>query len=259
MKKYKLFLAVLLILCIPAASAAADTTSYEIPELNMKLDIPDNYYTFTRDVNEKTPNIDKLEQDLEAYQKQMKSGNVYLNSFSADKTSELILSMIVNRSSKHYYDFNLYDNKKMEDFARQIMSVEEQNNAEAKKSDSKEDAAAYTYKYTNHSIYQHKQAKFLMFELSITQDKKTIYSKQYSTIINGQIINLTINSTKKELSDEDKTVLDHIVDSIQFTQITKKPKFTLDPILRIILLFVAGILIGTVITKIRRGHKKKNL
>lgn len=245
MKKVLLtiFSTIFLISAMTVSSFAANT-KYTIDDMNLSLSIPEDYATLTRDVKESDPNIKLFGYDSpEAVVKMLKSYNAYLNTSPKDGGFGILLTMSENSMSKDFFDLNLLNKSELQKLVDKTMK------------NSLEDI-----KYSDYKIYQHKQAKFIVFNGVLSDSKATSYVTQYFTIFNGQSININLYSYNQPATDVAKQAQKDIVDSISFTKTLDRPFSIFNPTGKtyvdnaiVCLYFVAIIAIGMLISK----QKKK--
>lgn len=244
MKKFCLTVVTLMCLftIIPVASAA-DSVTCELSELNMTIDVPADWITFTRDIDENDPNLELLGTTAETLISTYEANSIYFNAVYLDPLSEIVVTMITDESSQDIYDFNRISDKDMPQAAETIR--EEMQKIMG-------DAATYT----ESSFYTHEQAKFAVFNFE-TSGALPDHAQQYTTIINGQTINVTLHSYTGELTTAQEQLLEDVVNSITFTKVTKKPGIDLSEagITAIIGGVVAGI-VALVISLINRNKRK---
>lgn len=248
MKKL-LCLTLVLVYFISAAPAvlAADAVTYEVPKLDMTIAAPEGWIVFTQDVDENDPNLALLGADSKALSNYYKENNIYLNMITSDLAVEIVVTMLEDDNSRNVYDFNRVPEADMQSQAESLM----QGMQELMKDQ---------IEYSDCSIYRHKQAAFATFHLTQQLNGSVAYAKQYSTVINGKTINITLHSYAGEITDDLLQVLQNTVDSVVFTKVTSKPvSFDIGGILRAGAIgAVAGGIGGMIIYFIRKGKKKNS-
>jgi hypothetical protein len=187
--------------------AFATTTSYTLDELNMTIDVPKEFATLTRNVKEDDPNIKlfgfKTPREVNDL---LKAHNGYLNTSPKNGAYGILVTMKVEDNGKKLFDLNLLTNKELD-----------QTIKKATKLNSKQ------IKYTSNEIYQHKQAKFIIFRGLLNDGSNQSYLTQYFTIYNGQTISINLYSYTGPATPEAELQQKEIVDSIIFTKKVKRP------------------------------------
>lgn len=197
-KRAVVFLSVLL--CVALLSSvtalAAETVTYELDALDMSIEIPGNYGTFTRD----TPSNDSAYAQFGFTKEQvdgwLTEGNMYLNAIRLDGTHEVNVTMIESPLE----DFIQLSDTTLSTLASTWVDMAE--------------SAGLTY--IKSEIHKHEQVKFVKAYISQPYNDQTVYGLQYYTVCNGQAINITMHSYAGELTEEDESELEDIVDSANF-------------------------------------------
>ncbi len=199
-RTFGVFLMVIFFLATITTALCSDT-SYNLPELYMTASLPDDYTVFTRDTEENDPNLADFGIDIDTLNTMFEQKNIYLNAISEDMSDELIITMVTNDDIKKAFNLKNASDKDMEDFLADTDSVF--------------DGLGATLEDT--SSYEHKQALFMVFDFSMTTNGVPTSSRMYSTIINGQFINITFHSYTGAFSETQGALLSQIVDSAVFT------------------------------------------
>lgn len=187
--------------------AFATTKSYTLDELNMTIDIPEEFATLTRDVEESDPNIKlfgfKTPREVNDL---LKAHNGYLNTSPKNGAYGILVTMKVEDSGKKLFDLNLLTNKELEQTIKKATKLNSRQ-----------------INYTSNEVYQHKQAKFIVFRGLLNDGSNQSYLTQYFTIYNGQTISVNLYSYTGPASPEAELQQKEIVDSITFTKKVKRP------------------------------------
>jgi hypothetical protein len=245
MKKIMSIAVVLIILTalVPAAYAA-DTAVYDLPELNLSVDVPADWITFTRDIEENDPNLALFGTTAEAMVSDYESKNIYLNSVCLEPLSEIVITMVADDGSKEVFDFN---NISDEDMPETVETIKDEMQ--------KLMGDAATYAGTG--MYTHAQAKFAIFNFE-TGGELPDHGQQYTTVINGQTINITLHSYTGELTADQEQLIKDVVDSITFTEVKTKPGIDLSHAATTGLIgAVGGGIVAAIVVLINRSKRKK--
>lgn len=175
-------------------SASNNTVKYKIPDLNMKINIPEEHIVLTQDVDKTGIPPGYINVDKDELAKSMRDKGIYLNVVSKDLHYEIVVRMFENSNTKQIKDFK---NLEYADLVRaRSLILDDKLNETV-------------------SIYDTSQAKFLR-----TQFDKNIgsYSVQNYTVVNGQCINIELISYNLEQTNQQLVILDNMINSIKFTR-----------------------------------------
>ncbi len=241
MKRFFTLMLAALCICsaVPAALAAGKV--YELPEFNMTIEAPEGWIVFTQDIDENDPNLELIGMDGNEFENFLKENDILIYMFKTDPFIQIYLNLKDFESSRDIYDFNDISD-------RELLSVMDM--AMKATAGSMEGTA-----YTNSSVYKHKQAKFVVFDMADSNNGAC--GKFYATVINGQELIVTLYLNGNELPDSIAQTVQEVVDSVYFTNITPKPT-KLSALLSILkdIAIVAGS-IGLIVFIIRKARKKK--
>jgi len=245
MKRLFAFLIVLtfLSLSVPAAYAAESNT-YELPELSMAIEMPEGWVTFTREIDADDPNLAQFNTTAEALINNYKANSIYLNSICIDPLSEIVITMVSDKSTQDIYDFNRISEEEMSGAAETIR---------AEMQELLGDGATYTQS----GVYMHAQAKFVVLNFEKSGELSD-HAQQYTTIINGKTINVTLHSYSGQLTAAQEQLLNDVVDSITFTKVTKKPWLNFShAITNAIIGGIIGVIIVTFVKLFKKRKRQK--
>lgn len=189
-----LFPVFLLALFLPAY--AAGSTTYDLDELDMSIDIPDEYYVFTRDTPASDPNYALLDINKADLDSLMESRDIYLNAIMSDPMGEIVITKI----SSSLKDFSTLTDRTLSQLASDAKQVYEQ--------------AGVTY--LRHELYQHAQTKFIKVYLSQQSGGQTVYGLQYYTVCDAKAINITLHSYAGPIDADKEAIIKDIVDTADF-------------------------------------------
>lgn len=142
--KKTLILAYLFLLLAPVFSVSAFAKAYTLDDLCMTIVMPDNL--------EIAPHGTGL---IES------QPDVYLSALSYDSLYEITVVMVENTGSNEIFDFNNYENYKIEAMAYKT----------------KNETNQYGVTWTDYSVYQSSQTKFLVMEAWRQIDSMKVYIK----------------------------------------------------------------------------------
>lgn len=244
--KRLLLLAIAIICFFSAATAAlaAEPEEYELTLLNMTINAPEGWITFSRDTGADDPDLELLGLDSEELADYYIQNNIYLNMISVEPYAEIVVTMTDYEGSRDTYDFNLVPEEEMMPMAESVM-LEMQEEMNDKVS------------YTDCAVYEHQQAKFAVFYMTQQNMGVTIYGKQYYTVINGQAINITLHSYGAMITGDLEQIIKDTVDSVTFTKVTEKPAAGSAALIAGLIGVAAAGIAGAVLY-IRKTGKKKS-
>lgn len=211
----------------------ASNTKYTLDDLYMTVEVPAGYATLTRDVKKGDKNIEIFEfKSPEAVISMLKKYNAYLNTSPKSGGFSILITMTKNEKPKDFFDLNYLNENELEKLAQKATKN-----------------SFNGVKYSGYKLYEHKQAKFIVFDGVLEDEGVTSYINQYYTVYNGQTINITLYSYNKPIVDVAEKAQKEIVDSIEFTTKLKKPFSILSPtgytnIDRAIIIAVVVVVIG---------------
>ena len=241
MKKIIFIILVLLCLIISMSTVmASDASTFELPDLNLKIDVPADWITFTRDIKESDPNLELLGVTADLMKSDFEDKSIYLDSICLDPTNEIVVTMVSDQGSKDAYDLTRVSDQDFQSTANSVKNEMQK-------------LAGDSINYNDSSTYTHEQAKFVVFRFTTQGDMET-YSQQYTTIINGQTINITMHSFTGELTADQEELLKNTVDSVVFSKITAKP---FDVSQAIISGVSAAVIAGVVVLVLNFSKKRK--
>jgi len=209
LKKLAVLLILILICLFSIPAYASAMVPYTVDELNMSIDVPSDWITLTRDMDDNNPYLDEFGLTVDEINAQFENNHIYLNSVYSDETStvELVVTMLDYVGSNAVYSFDDLSSDELTDIAQDLEGqLHEQTGAD--------------YKFLD--IYKSEQATFMCFDLQQSFEGMTVYGHQCYTIVNGQAINITMHSYANPISPEVKTIQYEMVDSVKFSSIQKK-------------------------------------
>lgn len=199
-----------LLLCGSAQAAPAGT--YSVEKLRMEITVPEGYYVFDVDTVEDDPDLAAWGLDGAQLAQTMKAGNIYLEIVPKDLSWELCLIMGESEEFQPIFDFNLFDDKYFDQMMDELPEEYEKMGLNIQ----------------NWSLWQGKQAKFVIIDTSQEVEGGEILRKQFYTIYNGQAINLTMISYTGAITDEMVELQKTVAESIRFTETLSPPQEAVD-------------------------------
>lgn len=197
-----IFMAIMLVinLAIPARAASEE---YEVSEMGISLEIPDEYIVFTRDMDKNDPAFADFGVSKETLMDQFDTGHIYLNAVLPSGNEEIVVTMEENIIS----EFNGLGETSLLMLASTLKDGYEE----------------YGISVSSYDIYHHPQLEFIRIYFNTTD--KTTYGLQYYTIYGGQAMNFTMRSYDRPISGSQERTIQNVVDSVDlhFYVPTKTP------------------------------------
>jgi hypothetical protein len=251
-------IAALLSSLVYAADAGTDT--YTLDDLYMKIDIPDDLVTITRDLTEDDQNLQKIGLTSEEVEEYCKEKNIYLDAMSVDTSSgaaqvsyEYAVIMQKNDESQNLFNLGLYDES----------DIPKDEICEG----FKEGIRQYDATFLDYSVLSEKQTKFINFGYSYAAGGSTLYGRLGVTVYNGMCIYVYLLSYNSPISSELTQEQNDIINSIYFTQTLDAPSGTyaaqalakekFESIGLPILLGAASVVVLVVVIVVSKKKKKK--
>lgn len=191
-----LFAGAYILAFLSIAAFATNTNTYRLDALGMRVEIPDNYIVFTRNVQDDDPNLSLYGLTKEDMLSAMETRDIYLNAWDENATFEIVVTM----TESSLGDFNQLSDTELLTLASSLETVY--------------DAAGVTY--LRSEIYQNDQTKFLKIYINQPNDGITVYGVQYYTVYNGKAINLTLQSYEGMIDAAKESAMQNIVYSAHF-------------------------------------------
>lgn len=196
----KRFLSTVLMICLVlwplSVSAFAATSSYNLAELGMSIDIPSDYIVFTRDIKTNDPNLRAYGLTKEGLSSLMLERSIYLNAWDKDANYEIIVTMV----DSPFENYNQLSDTLLNGLIPSL----------------KTEYATAGITFIRSDLYQHNQAKFVKIYISQPNNGDTAYGLQFHTAYDGKAINITLQSYSGKIDSSKESVLKKIVDSIHF-------------------------------------------
>ena len=182
MKKISLLL---LMLFIPLFCYA---TTYEVEEVNLKIDVDDEYYVFTRNNLENNPNLPKIALSKEDMLDILVNNKIYLDVMPSDFDWEFLLFVADEELNVH----NLYHlpDKMIRDTGNELKEK---------------------YQSKDFLIYEANNIKYVVIDY---YDEFGYYITNYYTVINGRGYNFQLQK-KEKLTSDDQELLKNFINKIE--------------------------------------------
>lgn len=182
-----------------STSVFAAENTYYLDEMAMSITVSDNHIVFTRDTDEKDPNLIMLGITKSELLSFMYQYNIYLDVCDSDFKYEVEVAI----EDSLVTDFN--------DLGDTALLLLSEGLAEQVKNSGTI--------YLSSEVYQHSQTKFLKILMTQSVNEISMYELQYITVINGKAATISINAQSEETILEEESLLKGMIDSIDFDAI----------------------------------------
>ena len=195
----KRLLAILLVLfLLPALAAEAfafDSTTVELPDLDMSIEIPEDYFILTQDIEADDPALDYFGFTQDYVVSYLQGSSIYLDALDAPINSEILVIMTPNDIADM--------NDLPDDTLEEVFDWMRDSYADMGLSMDTKDY------YTNGAV------KYMVLDFHNTEDT-TDYAIQYYTLWDYKAINLVFHSYDGPVSAEERQLFRAVVDSVRF-------------------------------------------
>ena len=191
-------------------SAAAVNITYELPELYMEVDFPEEWIVLTGQTQEGDPGLYFYDDDLWYMQEVFESQNIYLDGYDLENFYQLVIVMTPNED---VFDLALWD----EAFVDQAADYFAANPPWT---------LGNSAQCTREEDYYTADARFFSYDRIEQNGDVPLHCYQMSTIFNGQSIHFILT----DYGGEDmfnpsglKQMMYSIIDTVQFTEVLPVP------------------------------------
>lgn len=211
-KLFQIFIYLCLILIPQTCFAETDVvslpsmTTHQLYNDNMSIDLPNGWYFNTRSsIDDDFLKVSK--NSAFKLKKYFGQKHIEYNLVSKDLTQEINVIVIHDSNSKLIFDYNTVDKIKLK---KQMDTLVSQGTQEKK-------AGVTTYVSTE--LREINNCLFSVLTGEMTEENTTSRIIQYSTIINGYGINLSIKSYEDKMDSNSEALISNIADSFQVKEI----------------------------------------
>ena len=193
MKKiYSIILAFVFIM-LSVFSANAETSTYYISDLNISIDLPDDYYVFTRDMDENSPVLEKFGYTKDYIVNSLTKGDLYLSAFTDSSNEDINISSREVEIS----DICIFDDDELEDLADSISKSYKKDGLDV----------------LDCEVYVNTKSTFIVTKFFHPKHGNAL---DFYTINNYDIIQFTFWTYDKEVSESRQNFFTSIIDGIVF-------------------------------------------
>lgn len=206
----RIVIMLLALLAVLSATAAygeeTATATYTVEEAEMEITLPGDWLVLTQQSSEGDPAFTELGLDYRQTMKRFEKMGIYLAATALNSGFEM--NLLLGKDVRTF-DYNLYSDEAL------------QTIVDATVAQTAQDQENRNIVYTEGSVYQHAQAKFMV--LDGYRSDLDAYVRQYGTVINGLAVSLVFGRYNGQTIDEGALQqIQTIVDSISFAEV-KEP------------------------------------
>ena len=180
--------------------------TYYIDEVPLEITLPEKLITFSRDIDENDPNLEKQNTTKSELEEKYREYNIYLDSISPNSKFEITVSIKESKYTKNIYDLNTISEKRLNSVKDSLLKSHDN--------------------YTSCELFGQKYTKFLKSNLTTVNNHVLTASLDYYTIINGKSVNITFHSSENTITDEESNFFESVISNVKFTDIKEKPLFS---------------------------------
>lgn len=207
-----LLLAALLLLVVPEIDTKASEennsttekgmTEVTIEEAEISVQIPSSCYILEQYIAEDDPYIQKIGGDREKIQDYYKEAGIVLHAIAPDDSYEIVVTMNENSKLGYVYNMQSLTEEQICEFADTIQ----------------ETYVSYGYTVDDYELYENENASFVVFHFGRIYEDKEVQCRQYYTIRDSRIYNITLRSYTGEVTTQMEAMINQVIDSIVFTE-----------------------------------------
>ena len=220
--------------------------NYKLDALKMNIALPNYVYAILRSGEQNEKALELFKMTAEEAVASLKKSNMYLKASPEDFAYDITVTMTQDEDSKTINNFTELSDKDLIEITNSLTKQKE---------------------YTSCTQKKYGDVLYLSLNYHSTEDGDDIAGIQNYTVVNGQKITITLQTRAKDLSDQQKEILEAVMKSVSFTDI--KPPVKADTNedeiknMMILIYTTAGVCIVLFIVLISvlisRSRKKKKL
>jgi hypothetical protein len=186
--------------CVSICSVFATDISYDIEEIGMTLNIPNNMQVITRGTPEDDIVFSTFGLDYQGIMNDFENRNIYLQAADAENFLTLTVTKTTTEESKFVDNYNKLSEDELNRIKDTFMAIPSYQECEEK------DINGY---------------KYLCLLVSEQTNGNYVYSQQYSTVVNGDNYIVSLQAPNaQQLTNDDKATLDRIMKSVEIKEVT---------------------------------------
>ena len=235
------------------ASSSGEMVEYEIPDMTMKISLPEDAYVFEKDTLDlDSPDLIKAgltDQNHDELIQKFDEYGTYIIVVTKDRKLEIDISKKESLNTQSVVDLGQISDEEFEAFLDKLREDEDRM---------KEDNITMSVER-----YEHPENPFFALNMEMEMDNGGHVSELcYGTIVNGYTISVDGVVLNGELTEEHRTLIRQITDSIVITERQDRDEFLQATQSQKLLLWCSvGLLVLIVVIFVlrRRNQKKKDL
>ena len=172
--------------------------NYKLDALKMNIALPNDVYAILRSGEQNEKALELFKMTAEEAVASLKKSNMYLKASPEDFAYDITVTMTQDEDSKTINNFTELSDKDLIEITNSLTKQKE---------------------YTSCTQKKYGDVLYLSLNYHSTEDGDDIAGIQNYTVVNGQKITITLQTRAKDLSDQQKEILEAVMKSISFTDI----------------------------------------
>ena len=172
--------------------------NYKLDALKMNIALPNDVYAILRSGEQNEKALELFKMSAEEAVASLKKSNMYLKASPEDFAYDITVTMTQDEDSKTINNFTELSDKDLIEITNSLTKQKE---------------------YTSCTQKKYGDVLYLSLNYHSTEDGDDIAGIQNYTVVNGQKITITLQTRAKDLSDQQKEILEAVMKSVSFTDI----------------------------------------
>lgn len=172
--------------------------NYKLSELKMNIALPSDVYAILRSGEQSEKALEIFKMTAEEAVASLKKSNMYLKASPEDFAYDITVTMTQDSDSKTINNFTELSDKDLIEITNSLTEQKE---------------------YTSCTQKKYGDVLYLSLNYHSTEDGDDIAGIQNYTVVNGQKITITLQTRAKDLSNQQKEILEAVMKSVSFTEI----------------------------------------
>ena len=172
--------------------------NYKLDALKMNIALPNDVYAILRSGEQNEKALELFKMTAEEAVASLKKSNMYLKASSEDFAYDITVTMTQDEDSKTINNFTELSDKDLIEITNSLTKQKE---------------------YASCTQKKYGDVLYLSLNYHSTEDGDDIAGIQNYTVVNGQKITITLQTRAKDLSDQQKEILEAVMKSVSFTDI----------------------------------------
>lgn len=227
--------AAVILIAASLSSVFAVLMSYEINEIGLKIDIPNDYRIVMRDTPPDDPIFSQTGVQYDSYISSMETSNVYLLGYNSDNTKIISVTMSVDESSKEIVSYRDLEQSQLETISKNFLNSD---------------------MYTDSKLKSLGELKIIWLEFESTSGEIDVYGIQGNVVENGMNYNILVQKTGGPLTQSERNEFESIINSVEIRE-PDTGTVTGNIILALLIVFLCAVAV-VVFAALLKSRKKKN-